>query len=165
MALMRLRQSVIDALSLTTAGVPAVALNGVKWPAWLPKAAAFRQVYIGLDADDAGDDAAEKLAAVLTFGSRVERLRPDPWKDWNEALLALGVDQLSRVLFDHWAAPRWVTAWWRRQALPHPALEAAIDTANWLAFNRELAGYEGAGSPSVGVDRRPANVLQMELEA
>jgi hypothetical protein len=78
-----------DALSLAECDVPAVALVGTAAPAWLPQAAAFRRVVVALDADDAGDRAADGLMeALASFARSVERLRPPAGKDWNDALLA-----------------------------------------------------------------------------
>jgi hypothetical protein len=78
-----------DALSLAECDVPAVALVGTTAPAWLRPAVAFRRVVVALDADEAGDRAAEGLLRELTpFARSVERLRPPAGKDWNDALLA-----------------------------------------------------------------------------
>ena len=162
----------IDALSLAACGVGAIALCGTSWPAWLPRAAAFRQVYTGLDADDAGDNAAEKIAAAFTFGSKVERLRPRGGKDWNEILQSYGADRLRRHLFDRYAVRRYAAVWKRLQCIydgqappPHPALEQAIDTADWPAFSRELRAYEARSLPSDAPADEPAPVEQMELFA
>lgn len=81
----------LDALSLATAGYPALALCGTSGPAWLPKAAAFRPVLLALDADEAGDQAAANLAPVLgSFGARAHRLRPEGGKDWNQIICEAG---------------------------------------------------------------------------
>jgi Toprim domain len=78
-----------DALSLAECDVPAVALVGTTAPAWLRPAAAFRRVVVALDADAAGDRAAEVLLRELApFARSVERVRPPSGKDWNDALLA-----------------------------------------------------------------------------
>jgi hypothetical protein len=78
-----------DALALAECGVPAVALVATRAPRWLRRAAAFRAVYVALDADAEGDRASGELAAELaTFARSVERLRPPVGKDWNDALLA-----------------------------------------------------------------------------
>lgn len=77
----------IDALSIATAGYPALALCGTSGAAWLHLACGLKRVVLAFDADDAGDNAAAALAAVLTpYGARCERLRPKGAKDWNEAL-------------------------------------------------------------------------------
>jgi hypothetical protein len=90
----------IDVLSLYTAGGPAVALVGTTMPEWLPERGAFRLVLLATDADEAGDTAALALApAFLRFGAReVRRLRPPVGKDWNDALLAMGADELGSWL-------------------------------------------------------------------
>jgi hypothetical protein len=88
-----------DALSLAECEVPAVALVGTVAPAWLPRAAAFRRVVVALDADAAGDAAAERLLRELApFARSVERLRPPAGKDWNDALLAMGYGGLVEWL-------------------------------------------------------------------
>lgn len=89
----------LDALSLAACGLPAVALVGVSWPGWLPLACAFKRVLLATDADEAGDTAAEKLAAALrSTGARLERLRPGGGgKDWNELLQRHGTAVLQRA--------------------------------------------------------------------
>ena len=80
-------ESAIDALSafslrsdadivVSTAGVAA------SLPKWLD-APSFDSFICGYDADEAGDRAARALASS---DARVERLRPDGAKDWNELL-------------------------------------------------------------------------------
>ena len=89
----------IDALSLAAAGVPAIALCGVSWPAWLVKAAAKQPCIIALDADTPGDEAADRLRAELERYSAVTfRLRPKAAKDWNEALVKCGLPALQKAL-------------------------------------------------------------------
>jgi hypothetical protein len=86
----------IDALSLTACGVPAIALCGTTGPDWLAAACAFRRVALAFDADEAGDKAAADLAPSLrSFGSTVERWRPDGAQDWNERLVRRGVEGLG----------------------------------------------------------------------
>jgi hypothetical protein len=86
----------IDALSLATCGFPALALIGCNAPAMLHRATAFRRVLLATDADNAGDHAAQVLAATLpAYGATCERLRPDGAKDWNEMLQVLGRDEMS----------------------------------------------------------------------
>ena len=85
----------LDALSLAQAGYPAVAVCGTQAPTWLHRVCAFRRVLLAFDGDDAGDNAAEKLVSDLgMFGARCERLRPEKFKDWNDALQS-GRDELS----------------------------------------------------------------------
>jgi hypothetical protein len=86
----------LDALSVASAGYPALALCGKDAPAWLPKVCAFRRVLLAFDADEAGDQAASELAATLTsYGARAERLRPEGAKDWNELLQSTGREGLA----------------------------------------------------------------------
>ena len=62
---------------------------GQRAPVWLRRPAAFRRVVVALDADAAGDRAAEGLLRELApFARSIERLRPPAGKDWNDALLA-----------------------------------------------------------------------------
>jgi len=83
----------IDALSLATCGVPAIALCGTTGPDWLAAACAFRRVALAFDADGAGDRAAAALAPSLrSFGATVERWRPDGARDWNELLVRRGIE-------------------------------------------------------------------------
>jgi hypothetical protein len=77
----------IDALSLAVTGVPALALCGKTAPHWLPPRLAFRHVLVATDADDGGDEGAERLAPLLrSFGAKAERWRPVGAKDPNELL-------------------------------------------------------------------------------
>jgi hypothetical protein len=79
----------LDALSLAAVEVPAAAVMGCNLPDWLPRALAFRRVLVGTDADTAGDHAAKEWTVALrALGARVERLRPEGFKDWNEWLQA-----------------------------------------------------------------------------
>ncbi len=85
----------LDALSLARTGYPAVAFCGTQPPTWLHRVCAFRRVLLAFDADEAGDRAADAQTYELeSFGARCERLRPDGFKDWNDALKA-GCDELS----------------------------------------------------------------------
>lgn len=89
----------LDALSLAVCGYAAIALIGTHFPAWLPRACAFKQVLIATDADPAGDAAAAKLARALApYGAKTERLRPAVGKDWNELLQTQGAAALSQAL-------------------------------------------------------------------
>lgn len=77
----------IDALSIATAGFPAIALCGTSGAVWLYKACGFRRVLLAFDADDAGDNAAASMTSDLAnYGASCERLRPENGKDWNEVL-------------------------------------------------------------------------------
>jgi hypothetical protein len=80
-----------------------VALVCTRAPHWLRRAAAFRRVLVGLDADAEGDEKAAALAAELApFARSVARLRPPVGKDWNDALLA-GYGDLVEWLEEHLA--------------------------------------------------------------
>ena len=86
----------IDALSLATAGYPALACIGTSGPHWLHIACGLRRVVLAFDADETGDKKAPVISATLSeYGAKCERLRPDGAKDWNEMLQALGRAHLS----------------------------------------------------------------------
>jgi len=86
----------IDALSLAICGVPALAVIGTNCPAWLPGRLQGKQVYAAFDRDRAGEGGARKLCAAM--GTAIYRLRPDGVKDWNDLLLHLGMEGLTRKL-------------------------------------------------------------------
>jgi len=91
----------IDALSLATCGIPAIATIGTSFPDWLAGALGPNKViFMGHDNDDAGElgskAAAEKLRKI---GVTPTRLRPPKGcKDWNDALQELGTERLARAL-------------------------------------------------------------------
>lgn len=88
-----------DALALSACGIPAIALIGVSWPEWLPRALAFRNVLLATDADKAGDEAAAKLGPELSSrGAHTLRLRPKTAKDWGEAIEGGKLEFLSMHL-------------------------------------------------------------------
>jgi hypothetical protein len=89
----------IDALSLAACGYPAIALGGLTVPEWLPKALAWRLVYIGFDNDKWGSAEVTNVGREFrAFGARIYRLRPPEGKDWNEALIKLGATDLTETL-------------------------------------------------------------------
>lgn len=88
-----------DALALSACGIPAIALIGVSWPDWLPRALAFHSVLLATDADKAGDEAAAKLGPELSSrGAHTLRLRPKDAKDWGEAIEGGKLEFLSMHL-------------------------------------------------------------------
>ncbi len=90
----------IDALSLATAGFPAVATIGTSWPDWLVEMASKKLVFIAFDNDEdkAGEKASIKLTAQLSgLGAKAQRLLPNR-KDWNEVLLSDGLITLKSQL-------------------------------------------------------------------
>ena len=139
-----------DALALAGVGIPAVALHRTGAPAWVIRRCAFRRVAVALDADVAGDEGSEKLlAAVQGFGAAAWRVRAWPeTKDWADVLTAFGADMLRRLFFHRIAGPAWADAYQRHGRLPHPGLEAAINAADWRAFDRELTVYELPSRPA-----------------
>ncbi len=87
----------IDALSLATAGFPAVATIGTSWPDWLVEMASKKLVFIAFDndKDKAGEKASIKLTAQLSgLGAKAQRLLPSR-KDWNEVLLTDGLEAIK----------------------------------------------------------------------
>ncbi len=91
----------IDALSTAAAGFPSLALVGTSGPAWLHLACGLRCVLMAVDADEnkAGEQAAAALEEKLSpYGARCERLPPAGFKDWNEALQAIGAPALADFL-------------------------------------------------------------------
>jgi hypothetical protein len=133
-----------DALSLALCGVPAVALHRTSAPDWVIKKCAFKRVLVALDADAAGDEKSPILSdAVAAYGATPARLRPPAGKDWNDALGEWGVDRLRAWLFVRLVADSWKRARARSLTWPvHDALEAAIVTSDWPAYQRELPRYE-----------------------
>jgi DNA primase len=89
----------IDALTLAALGLPAIATMGAQnVPKWLPRRLAFSDVLLAQDADQAGDEAAERFAVELqAFGGRCSRLRPNHAKDWNELLQRFGLEALREA--------------------------------------------------------------------
>lgn len=88
----------IDALSLAECGLPSLATIGTDGiPDWFRERAAFHTVLAAHDNDEAGEKAAGKLREMLApLGARVLRLRPpEGFKDWNEAMLGWGSEQLA----------------------------------------------------------------------
>lgn len=90
----------IDALSLATCGYPAFALGGTPYRDLLGVVDYRATVWLGFDADTAGNEAGEKWAAELKrFGQASRRLSPpDGFKDWNEALTVMGREALRDYL-------------------------------------------------------------------
>ena len=91
----------IDALTLAACGFPAIATCGTSCPEWIIKALALKRVMLAQDADQAGDKAATKTAAMLReYGAMPERLRPNGVKDWNEYAQVYGIETLRAALID-----------------------------------------------------------------
>jgi hypothetical protein len=89
----------MDALSLASIGIPAVALVGTSGPEWLPVTCGLRHVALALDADEAGDAGAEKLGASLrSLGATVSRWRLTGGKDANDVLQRFGPDGLRQAV-------------------------------------------------------------------
>lgn len=96
----------IDALALVAVGLPALALCGKTAPEWLNRACALRSVILALDADAAGDKAADEIgAAIRTRGAHTLRLRPAGAKDWAELIEHGAADRLRAALVGFSVAP------------------------------------------------------------
>jgi hypothetical protein len=94
-----------DAMSLHQCGFSAVASAATSIPSWLPNAVAFNKIMVALDADNTGDEAAEKHVTELrAYGARAVRLRPEHGKDWNDVLLKVGIPELRRFIEEKIAA-------------------------------------------------------------
>jgi hypothetical protein len=95
-----------DALSLALTGRSAVALHRTSAPDWVVKQCAFKRVLVGLDADATGDeDSVSLIASLRRYGAMPVRLRPPAGKDWNDALIAWGIDRLREWLSGAAALP------------------------------------------------------------
>lgn len=91
----------IDALSLASVGLPAVAVCGSRLaPKWLLQRCFNKTVLPAFDADEVGDTCAASLRNALNqYGPVVvKRLRPVGGKDWNEVLCVQGVDALRAAV-------------------------------------------------------------------
>jgi hypothetical protein len=96
----------IDALALSAVGLPALALCGKVAPEWLNLACALRPVILALDADEAGDKAADEIGqAIRTRGAHTLRLRPARAKDWAELIEKGAADRLWAALVGFSVAP------------------------------------------------------------
>ena len=57
-----------------------------KWELWTLDMMWAEEIYIGFDADEAGDKGAERAMAVI--GTRAKRVRPTKANDWSDAIIA-----------------------------------------------------------------------------
>jgi DNA primase len=120
-----LTEAPMDALSLMTCGVPAVALGGCEWPDWLPVACGLKNVVLAFDNDRAGDNAAARIASAVTpLGAKVARLKPYIGKDWNEVLQHRGIARMSA----------WLTGQLRGIAIHQWKLKATVLPSRWWPF-------------------------------
>ncbi len=91
----------VDAMALYQCGMNAAALVGTSAGDWLTSALAFRKVFVGMDADESGDDGSETLIGILrSCGARAVRMRPKGCNDWGEFLENFGADAL-RTFIEH----------------------------------------------------------------
>lgn len=174
-AVVCITEAPIDALTLASAGLAAIALCGCALREWLPPALAGRRVLLAFDADQKGDEATAEWAGLLRrHGVRCERLRPAGAKDWNALLQLRGVDELRAGLAAVVASGRDVEATApvvhptaaATEPDPEPADAIALDvvhqlvcewrTPSGLALILELAAKHG-----VDADRARAALLQL----
>lgn len=88
-----------DALALASCGVPALALNGVALPVWMPSVMAFKAPWIAPDGDVGGDMARGIWKREISpFAPRLRDLRPDGGKDFGECIQRDGVPSLRAWL-------------------------------------------------------------------
>lgn len=96
--LLVITESPIDALSLATAELPAIATIGTSWPDWLVELASKKQhTLIAFDNDDAGNLASLRLAdqiSNINSSARVSRMLPSR-NDWNKILTTDGLECLK----------------------------------------------------------------------
>ncbi len=141
-----------DALSLAACGFPAVARVATDFPPWLPRWAAFRDLYIAWDTDTTGEGKTQAAAdACARTGARCYRLRPPEGtgKDWNDALQAIGADALREYLENaigapQLAAPPKTTAQAARTAHAPPA-DVSEDLPDLLPGEAEILALLDAG--------------------
>jgi hypothetical protein len=82
-------------MALYQCGMSAGALVGTSAGDWLTSALAFRKVFVGMDADESGDDGSETLIGILrSCGARAFRMRPKECNDWGEFLEKFGAEAL-----------------------------------------------------------------------
>lgn len=128
----------IKAMALAACGYPAIGLIGIAAPPWLPRAVALKDVWVATDADTVGDDAAEELRDFLslTHPGRKHRLRPpEPFKDWDEALVDMGSPRLGAWLLEQVGAV---------QAVSPGAASLGVTRAHSRVLGEEILLVENA---------------------
>jgi hypothetical protein len=125
-----------DALALSTCGAPALAMNGVALPHWLPSAMAFKAPILAPD-DDAGGPAALGVwrRDIGPFAPRLRALVPEGGKDFGESIGMGGAAMLRAFLIRSGVL----------DALDENPIEEEVE-ASRLRLNRleSLLGNEGA---------------------
>ena len=96
----------IDALSLATCGVPAIATIGTNFPDWLVGLLGPNKViFMGHDNDNGGESAVNRLDPKKLGEVGIKeayRLKPPKeCKDWNDALQQFGANDLALALSGH----------------------------------------------------------------
>jgi hypothetical protein len=140
-----------DAMALHECGFAAVASVATSIPSWLPNRLAFRKVFVALDADETGDQAAEKhINELRAHGARAVRLRPEGGKDWNDILMKAGADALRRFVEEKTALAFPDYEWFAKPAAAaEPVIiEDVFDCENGsgqLALDYVFAGAEKHG--------------------
>jgi hypothetical protein len=119
----------IDALTLWTAGYPAVALMGCSMPEWIPSACAGKRVAVASDFDRPdslgvrpGERAARRWITNLCQASgQIGRLRAPEGRDWND-LWVLGRDDLKRAVSE-------LVGTWLSEVGPRAILDSGASSA------------------------------------
>lgn len=93
-------EGLFDALSLATCGWSAMAHIG-RWAAWLPEAAAGREVWLAFDASRAAELDVARYRERMPQSVLRRVLPPPRCKDWNTALLKRGAGEVTRWLQQH----------------------------------------------------------------
>ena len=142
----------MDALSLALCGYPAVARVATDFPPWLPRWAAFRDLYIAWDTDVTGEGKTQAVAdACARTGAKCYRLRPPEGtgKDWNDALQAIGADALREYLENAIGAPQAgglpKTAAQEARTAPAPPADVSEDPPDLLPGEAEILALLDAG--------------------
>ena len=88
-------EGLFDALSLSACGFASIATIG-RWAAWLPDAVAGRTAWLAFDAGRSGEEEAARYRTQLNR-SQVRRLLPPArCKDWNTAVVKLGISSVAQ---------------------------------------------------------------------
>jgi hypothetical protein len=86
-------EGLFDALSLSACGFASVATIG-RWAPWLPAAVAGRTVWLAFDNGKPGEEEAARYSNRLRASNVRRMVPPDRRKDWNTALVKLGVSSI-----------------------------------------------------------------------
>jgi Toprim domain-containing protein len=88
-------EGLFDALSLSVAGFASIATIG-RWAPWLPDALAGRTVWLAFDNGSPGEEEVARYADRLRSSHVRRMVPPGHRKDWNTALVKLGVGSIAQ---------------------------------------------------------------------